>query len=166
MGAEKKTAQLQIRISRSAKARLERAAAAAGKDVSSFVLDTVLPPQREEFERIVRALRDEQRRAYVLAELHDLLAALARGEFGRVVGIRPPALPRDAVAANVLAAMVETRAGQLGVRVPAWTADIDPPGTPYFGSNLLGLRPHLLTSSPPAYRRRNLFVDAVVGDRV
>jgi hypothetical protein len=30
----------------------------------------------------------------------------------------------------------------------------------------MGLRLHLLLSAPPAFRRRNIFLDASVGDRV
>jgi hypothetical protein len=162
---EKKTAQLQIRISRTEKARLERAARRAGKDVSSYVLDAVLPPRREQFERVLRDLQQAEDRSFALAELNDLLAGLGRGEFERVVALSP-ALPRDPVSANFVAAMVEHRAGALHVRVPPWTSEVEPVDEPYFASTLLSLRSYLLTTSPPAYRRRNLFVDAVVGDRV
>jgi hypothetical protein len=37
---------------------------------------------------------------------------------------------------------------------------------PVFGSELKALRLHLLTNSPPAFRRRNIFIDATLGDRV
>ena len=72
----------------------------------------------------------------------------------------------SAIDANLIAAMVEHTAGLKGVRPPAWTGDISPLAEPYFASNLQSLRLHLLVSSPPAYRRRNIFVDSVVGARV
>jgi hypothetical protein len=37
---------------------------------------------------------------------------------------------------------------------------------PAFGSSLASLRLHLLTRAPVALRRRNLFADASVDDRV
>ncbi|HTY49830.1 MAG TPA: hypothetical protein VMB48_09070 [Steroidobacteraceae bacterium] len=37
---------------------------------------------------------------------------------------------------------------------------------PAFGSELRSLRLHLLTQSPPAFRCRNIFIDASVGERV
>jgi hypothetical protein len=35
-----------------------------------------------------------------------------------------------------------------------------------FGTPIESLRLHLLTASPPAFRRRRIFIDATVGDRV
>jgi hypothetical protein len=165
MGSEKKTAQLQIRISRRDKARLVRAAHRADKDLSTYVLDACLPSRRGQFEEVLASLRRADDASFALAELADLLTGLSRGEFERVVHPRPE-LDLDPRAANFVAAMIEHRAGVVGARVPAWTADIDPLDRPYFATDLVGLRAHLLVSSPPAYRRRNLFVDAVVGDRV
>jgi hypothetical protein len=62
--------------------------------------------------------------------------------------------------------MVETAAHRSGVTPPAWTLGVQPLGYPAFGSPLLGLRLHLLLAAPPAFKRRNLFVDSAVGDRV
>ena len=53
-----------------------------------------------------------------------------------------------------------------GVDVPRWTREIAPLEQPWFGTELLSLRPYLLTHSPPAFRRRNIFVDTVVGGQV
>src|SRR5262249_21339285 len=68
--------------------------------------------------------------------------------------------------ANILAAMVETMAVRLGAVAPPWTKAIKPLAEPYFASDLKALTAHLLMNSPPAYRRRNLFVDSTLGDRV
>jgi hypothetical protein len=35
-----------------------------------------------------------------------------------------------------------------------------------FGSDLQNLRLYLLTHSPPPFRRRNIFIDSTLGDRV
>jgi hypothetical protein len=101
---------------------------------------------------------------FVLAELHDLFESLAQADFGNAVEV----LPRgklDEVSANQLAAMIETRAARLGVFPPQWTDGIEPLREPWFPTSLRALRLHLLCNSPPAFRRRNMFVDATLGDR-
>ena len=52
------------------------------------------------------------------------------------------------------------------VALPAWTRTVEPLTLPVFASTLQSLRLHLLTHSPPPFRRRNLFIDASLGDRV
>lgn len=160
-----KTEQLQIRVTPAQKAALKRAARAAGTDVSSYVLARLLPPVRERFATLLGALEDAGDTRYVLAELHDLLAAC------------PPALLADATASpprarlsphlqNYVAAMVELAADQKGVRPPAWTEDIAPLAAPAFASPLRSHRLHLLRTAPVPFKRRNIFVDSSVGDRV
>jgi len=51
-----KTAQIQIRVTRSEKARLRKLAAAAGQDVSSYVLSRVLQPEQDRFASLMRRL--------------------------------------------------------------------------------------------------------------
>lgn len=68
--------------------------------------------------------------------------------------------------ANYLAALVETTATRLGEAPPAWTARVAPLEAPWFGTELRRLREYLLVRAPVAFRRRNLFIDAAVGDRV
>ena len=70
--------QLQIRVTARQKATLKRLAAAAGQDVSAYVLSRALPEKRLEFASLLRSLEDEADRRYALAELrlgeefHDL----------------------------------------------------------------------------------------------
>jgi len=61
---------------------------------------------------------------------------------------------------------VEIACSRCGVACPKWTRQIAPLPEPVFGSALLGLRLYLLTRSPAAFRRRNLFVDATLDDQV
>jgi hypothetical protein len=77
-----------------------------------------------------------------------------------------PAAPLEPYVANYVAAMVETAAHRAAVAAPVWTAEIAPLATPVFGSPLPALRMHLLVRAPPAFRRRNIFIDATIGDRV
>jgi len=127
-----KTEYLQIRVTRAQKALLKKRASAAGQDMSTYVLSRVAPPAALRFKELLATLSEPEDRPYALAELNELLAALAPGEF------------REAVADADLAALE----------------------VPVFATDLASLRAHLLRASPVAYRRRNLFVDAAVGDRV
>lgn len=160
-----KTAQIQIRVTPAEKVDLARRARMSGLDLSAWMLGRLLPPQRARLAELARSLAASVRPAYVLAEIHDLLAALARAEFSTVT----EALPvenLDDLRANQLAAMVETTAARLGVRPPAWVQNVLPLATPWFATELASLRLHLLCNSPPAFRRRSLFVDSTIGDRV
>jgi len=68
--------------------------------------------------------------------------------------------------ANYVAAMIEIACERRAIAVPAWTRRIVPLDEPAFGSTLRSLRLHLLTHSPAPFRRRNIFIDASLGDRV
>lgn len=160
-----KTAQLQIRLTPAQKASLRRRARLAGQDVSAYVLARIAPEEGRRFEALAASLRAPGGGRHVLADLNDLLADLAPGEFGESLsGFRPAGLPP--LAANRLAAMVEHAAALKGVAPPPWTREIPPLDEPHFAAGLRSLRAHLLRSSPAAFRRRNLFVDSTIGDRV
>lgn len=159
-----KSEQLQIRVTAQQKAALKRQAAAAGLDVSGYVLARALPAPSSRFASLVQALTVPDYR-FALAELNDFLAAC------------PPILFEEAVAdasldtlspflANYVAAMVEVAAAQKGRRAPGWVARVEPLPQPYFATSLVSLRMHLLRSAPVPFKRRNLFVDSSVGARV
>lgn len=160
-----KSQQLQIRVTPAQKAALRRLAGRAGLDMSSYVLARALPPANARFRKLVGALAQEAERRYTLAELHDLLAGLAPAEFHTAVaeadleGLSP-------FARNYVAAMVEQVAGLKGKVPPPWAGRVKPLDEPYFAVPFPRLRAHLLRSSPVAFKRRNLFVDSTVGDRV
>ncbi len=101
----------------------------------------------------------------MFADIHDLLAKLRPEEFSDVVR-RAPDVNLSPFRANYLCGMVEYAAGLKGVRPPSWTADVAPLRDPWFGADLKNLRLHLLTNSPPPFRRRNIFIDSSVGTRV
>jgi len=128
------------------------------------VLGRLLPQARPRFVALVSALAREPMSPFVLAELHDLLESLSDADFEDAVDVLPRA-PLDPPSANQLAAMVETRAARLKVFPPRWTHDVEPLREPWFPTTLRALRLHLLCNSPAAFRRRNLFVDATLGDR-
>ena len=161
-----KTQQLQIRVSAEDKARIRVRAANAGMDVSKWVLQQVLPPVEREFQTFSRELVSRPDvRSFTFAELQDWFNRLTGGEFVRAVCYAPEArLPP--FEANYLAAIVEHAAAIKGVVPPRWTVTVEPLDAPWFASSLKSLRLHLLTRSPPPFRRRNLFIDSSLEQRV
>ena len=161
-----KTHQLQIRISAEDKALLRARAASAGMDVSKWVLQQVLPPVERKFQALCGELASRpDALSFTIAEIQDWFNQLTGEEFVRAVRYAPQArLP--AFEANYLAAIVEHAAAIKGVNSPRWTVTVEPLDTPWFASSLKSLRLYLLTHSPPPFRRRNLFIDSSVGQRV
>ena len=165
MASSNKTVHLQIRVSPEQKAIITRAAERANLPMSAWILNKVLPSHKLKFCKLVKALQVDENRVYVFAELNDLLSNLSTTLFSNTVADHPD-VQLTAYTENYLAAMVESAAAQKEVACPAWTRDIPPLKQPVFGTDLIGLRLHLLTHSPSAFRSRNIFIDATVGDRV
>ena len=165
MESQRKTEYLQVRVTPAQKRRIGRFAKRAGLGVSAWILAQVLPARSVEFQRIARVIARGGDPSLALAELNDFLSALGRGHFVGAVA-HPPDTALTPLLANQVAAMVEFAAGRLGLPAPEWTRSIPPLSAPCFASELMALRLHLLVSSPPEFRRRNLFVDASIGDRV
>lgn len=162
-----KTKQIQIRVSPAEKTAIERLAASAGLDVSAYLRTRALPAHRQRFDELVDGLADADQsdRPYVLAELNDLLAGLTSTELSEAVreaevGALPP------YEQNYVAAMVEQACARRGVARPEWTSAVPPLERPRFVVELESLRPHLLRASPVPFKRRNIFIDATIGDRV
>lgn len=114
------------------------------------------------FVNLAAAVAAETLTAYPLAELNDLLTR-ARGD--EIQSLPRPAID-DPYRLNYVTAMVELAANRTGVSPPLWTSDVTPLAAPVFIDPSLALRPHLLTASPPPFRRRNIFIDSSIGDRV
>jgi hypothetical protein len=162
---ENKSAQLQIRVSESQKSALRRQAKRAGLSMSDWVLNRVLPPVRETFQELLKALSVAEKPGYVLAEFNEFLTRLTVSEFKLAVSERPQA-KLDDYWRNYVAATIEYAAASKRVQGPSWTHDVQPLEDPVFGSTLKSLRLHLLTNSPPPFRSRNIFIDSSIGDRV
>lgn len=165
LGMASKSQQLQIRVTPAQKDALKQLARRAGLDVSSYVLSRALPPARGRLREIVHALRNDDDPRYALAELNDLLTGLAPTEFAdTVAGVGLKGV--SALLQNYVAAMVEQASHRKGVSPPAWVRDVEPLREPYFAVPYRRLRPHLLRAAPVAFKRRNIFVDSALGDRV
>lgn len=160
-----KLQQLQVRVSTREKAELRRQAKLAGMSLSRWILSRCLPARRQQFEELVARLDSDAPASCVLAELNDLLTGMTGDELQQVLATAPQtSLVRELE--NHLAAMIEQAAHRAGVAPPTWIAAIAPLAQPVFASGLQTLRLHLLSHSPPPFRRRNIFVDAALGDRV
>ena len=161
-----KTEQLQLRVSAEQKEQIKAQAARAGEDVSKWVLSRLLPPPSEEFRRLINRLKsDPSPQSLTLAAIHDFLQRCSATRLE--VAVQSADLRQlDAWTSNCVAAMVEYACASKHLPVPEWPQDIPPLEAPWFASRLESLRLHLLTSSPPPFRRRNLFVDSTLGDRV
>lgn len=165
MKKERKTEYLQIRVTPSEKLAITRAAERAKLDTSEYVLSKALSPKQIEFQALVHELSKSSNSSYSFSAINDFLSRLSREEFSLALASEPAA-DLEAENANYLAAMVELAAQQKNISAPSWTQQIPALATPVFGTELKKLRMHLLLSSPLAFRRRNIFIDASIGDRV
>jgi uncharacterized protein (DUF1778 family) len=160
-----KSQQLQIRLTPAQKTELKHLARQAGLDVSSYVLSRVLPPARARLGDILEALRRDESPRFALAALNDFLSELAPAQFGDALvevdlrGLSP-------FLRNYVAAMVEQAANQKRKTPPPWVRGVPPLEEPYFAVPFRRLRAHLLRVAPVPFKRRNIFVDSAVGDRV
>lgn len=161
--------QLQIRTTTQQKATLKRAATAAGLDVSSYVLSRALPSRDGQFEEIVQTLADATDHRFALAALNDLLTACPPVTFAATCELTPRGVRAfnalTPFLQNYIAAMIEQSAHVKEVTLSAWVSEVLPLPQPWFASTLRSLRQHLLFAAPVAFKRRNLFVDATIGDR-
>ena len=152
-----KSSQLQVRVSPAQKASLKRLAEAAGLSLSAYVLSVVLPRTQLEFNERVRALRGGKNHAKTLSGLVLHLSALSAEEFpGAVDGADIEDLPL--LLQNYAAATVEQEAARKGLQAPRWAAQVPQVDRPHFASDLRSLRPYLMRVTPPAFKRRNVFV--------
>ncbi|HKK08128.1 MAG TPA: hypothetical protein VKA44_04525 [Gemmatimonadota bacterium] len=170
MGMNAKTSHLQIRVTPAQKGAIRRLAREAGVDLSAYVLKRALPPAHGRFDEFLHGIgaADDRERSYVLAELNDFLEAVSGPELADAVTRPDPAVLEGLsdYERNYVAAMVELACARKDVDPPTWTADVRPLERPRFGTELTSLRPYLLHVSPVPFKRRNIFIDASIGDRV
>ena len=168
MKKQRKTNFLQIRVTPNEKAIIERQAEARNQGVSQWILSQLIAKPLREFEDLMTSLENSGEvlsQRLIFAAVHDFLMNLGAGNFSRVFENNPLS-KLDSEKANVVAAMIETFAHQKNLTPPSWLAAIAPLAKPKFFTQLESLRTYSLIHSPPIFRRRNLFVDGTLGDRV
>lgn len=118
------------------------------------------------FQRLLQSLvSDPKNRRYTLAMLNEFLANQNCSSLQQVISAQP-LMTLDPYLDNYVCAMVELACWQKRIPPPTWTESVPPLQEPVFGTSLVGLRLYLLTHSPLAFRRRNIFIDASIGDCV
>jgi hypothetical protein len=163
-----KTEQLQIRVSPQEKEAIRKKAKLANLDMSEWILAQLLPAQSNTFQMLIRNLSacvNEKDRYYAFAEINDFLCGLDSGDLSQAVGDIEGSSLRD-FERNYLAAMVELACHRRKVEPPDWVFAATGLPQPHFGSSMLSLRLHLLANSPAPFRKRNIYIDSSVGDRV
>lgn len=133
--------------------------------MSAYVLSRAVPSPAMRLQECIEDSAGPAPPSFALAELNSLLAGWTAGELRDALAA-PPTTALTPFLSNYIAAMIEQACEGRSVRVPGWVRAIPPLPEPAFGTTLKSLRLHLLTHSPPPFRRRNIFIDATVGDRV
>lgn len=166
VGMGTRSEQLQIRVTPAEKRALKQRALQAGMDVSAYVLARALPRETARVTGILQGLRrDDADRRFALADLNELLTNLTAAQFAHVADtLRVETL--SPLLQNYVAAMVEQAAAQKRTSSPSWVRDVVPLDAPWFAVSFPSLRPYLLRGAPVVFTRRNLFIDATLGDRV
>jgi hypothetical protein len=110
-------------------------------------------------EIVERAMRGSQSFDPSVAEFLDEWQTMSGADRGRAIITEPAQI--GAVKDTYLAALAEHLARGSGFDVPAWTEEplrfLD---RPFFAGGLESLKAMLLVESPPAFRRRLIFISA------
>lgn len=163
-----KTEQLQIRVSPEVKWSIRKRADAAHIDMSEWILAVLFPPAAREFQKLVADVAKQghsSNRFYAFAALSDFLNELEPENLAQAIAEKPE-MKLDEFVFNYIAAMVELTCHQKKICQPEWLQEAIGLRQPYFGSSLPSLRFYLLTHSPIPFKKRNIFVDSSVGDRI
>lgn len=160
-----KTEFLQIRVTSTEKKLIQSKARRLGMDMSVWVKSRLFSEQNQNYRELIDSILDKSSSKEALAFLNDFLHALTAKEFHEVVTEIPEHFI-NSLEGNYIAAMVEMAAHQKNITSPSWTNKYAGLSKPYFSSKFEKLRLHLLLSSPIPFRKRNIFIDSTIGDRV
>lgn len=120
---EKKTAQLQIRVTPRQKALIRQQAQAHGMDMTQWILTRSLPSRQETLHTVLAALaQGEQEPDLLFGDIFNLLKDLSAPEFSLTLA-RPPDIPLKDDHSDLLQAMVELAARQKGCLPPRWVRE-------------------------------------------
>lgn len=157
--------QIQIRVSQKEKERIRLSAKKAGMEMSEWVLASLFPPLSQDFQKLIFSLSTSIESSFPLAEINDFLSRLDGKDLAFAVA-EEPEHSLSSFLKNYLAAMIELACFQKKIPCPNWVHEVEPLMEPYFGADLKSLRLYLLQRSPPSFRKRNIFIDSSIRDRV
>lgn len=160
-----KSAFLQIRVTPQEKRVIHADAQKAGLDMSAWVKQQLFSVKTRAYFDLLEGVMNPKISREALAHLNDFLWELSKKDFVSVVRDLPEAF-KNTFQGNYIAAMVEMAAAQKDIPAPQWTQKYRGLKDPYFATDFKKLRLHLLVSSPPPFRKRNIFIDSSIGDRV
>ncbi len=163
--AQRKEEQVQIRISKQDKDRLRVFAKNKNMELSSFILESVIPSLFKKFQELLSDLKRSKYPKIKLAEINDFLCALNSRDLKAAVANRFE-VQLDDYYTNYVAAMIEVACDQKDIAIPVWTQEIAGLDNPVFGSSLKSIRLHLLANALIPFKARNIFIDSSIGDRV
>jgi len=167
MKKDNKSKYLQIRVTPMQKRIIKSNAKKMGMTISELILEKALGEikLKEKFHDYVARLNNSGEKTIAYAEVNDFLTELSGNELENAVNI----LPENTLSPyerNYLTAMVEQASMMKKIPPPGWVKDIKPLEEPRFGTGLKNLRGHLLINSPLPFRKRNIFIDSAIGERV
>lgn len=163
-----KSSHLQIRLTVAQKEAIRKASAAAGLEMTEWILKKIFPGPKVKFLLLLNALKlveNKPDRRFVLNDLNAFLSGLDAHLLTEVV-MDDPGLSFGALMENYVAAMVEEACVRQGCHPPQWSSECRGVKEPYFATAMSSLRLYLLCNAPVAFRKRNIFVDSTVGDLV
>lgn len=162
--SKNKTDFIQIRISKDEKKRFAKLAKLQGQSLSEWIISKLSSDSSSiEIKKIYAKLRKAEDSSYILALLNDYLMNMPELLWNDALKDSPENIDIENLC--YIASMIERATEIRGLELPQWVKDIGPLSKPYFGSKLKNLRMYLLINSPIAFRKRNIFIDASVGDR-
>lgn len=134
-------------------------------DMSVWVKQLLFSQKNQTYMNLMDAISNSKFSKEALAHFNDFLDRLPAKDFVETV-MEIPGIFKDTFHGNYIAAMVEMAAHQKKVAPPSWTKKYTGMEEPYFASSFENLRFHLLVSSPIPFRKRNIFIDSTIGDRI
>lgn len=164
-GVVNKSTFLQIRLTPMEKRVVAQMAKKAGMEMSSWVKRCIFSTQKQQYLGIIEMVADPKNKKEALASLNDFLSAISKEHFADAVLPLPKEMAGTFIG-NYIASMVELAAHQKNIESPPWIHSFQGLPDPHFSSDLPSLRLHLLKVSPIPFKKRNIFIDSSLGDRV
>ena len=160
-----KNENIQIRVSSSQKEKLKKIAKLQKMSLSEYILSislTEITPL--EIIDLYASMAKEDDKSFHLARINELLMKCPKHMWEKLVSFYPKNLDEKAIA--YVAGLIEQAAFIRSLSKPSWSTKIEALEEPLFASHLEKLRLYLLIKSPIPFRKRNIFIDSSVGDRV